>query len=121
MSNTKDNGVDYIRLKNLRKKRGIKAAEIHKYLGVARSTYSGYETGVRVPPPDKLKKLATYLETSADYLMGFTDDESPNSVENDLYQLLSSENLYYKDHKISKELKDQLKSLVGIYYSEKKD
>jgi len=114
----KDNGIDAGRIKSLRKKRGVKVSDIHKYLEVARSTYAGYEAGLRVPPPDKVKKIATYLDTTPDYLMGFSDDENPIVVQDDLKEIFTkNENLHLGGKKLSKEQKEQLFSIIDAYYS----
>ncbi|MBA2872436.1 transcriptional regulator with XRE-family HTH domain [Anoxybacillus calidus] len=42
-------------------------------LGIAKSTYAGYESGYRQPSLDALKELAVLFETSVDYLLGMTE------------------------------------------------
>lgn len=66
------------RLKGERKKRKLTQVELADRLGVARSTYSGYETGKTEPDFDTLEKIANYLEVSYDYLLGRTEDPTRN-------------------------------------------
>ncbi|MFB5660344.1 helix-turn-helix domain-containing protein [Alteribacillus sp. HJP-4] len=43
-------------------------------LGIAKSTYAGYESGYRQPSLDSLIKLADIMDTSIDYLLYRNDD-----------------------------------------------
>ena len=61
------------RLKHLRKMNNFTQEEIAKRLGMARTTYSGYESGARDPDPETLKKIADYYGVSVDYLLGRDD------------------------------------------------
>ena len=51
---------------------------IAEYLGVSQNTYSQYENGVISISPEMLVKLADYFHVSVDYLLGRTNDRSPN-------------------------------------------
>lgn len=64
-------------LKYLRKTNNVTQQEIADFLDVGRSNYSMYESGKRVPPIDKLEKLAEFYKVSTDYLLGRTDDPTP--------------------------------------------
>lgn len=57
------------RLADLRKQKGVTQAEVAKYLGVTPKAISFYENDEREAPNDVLKKLATYFDTSLDYLL----------------------------------------------------
>lgn len=71
--------VLHVRLHELREKRGFTQKELSKRLGLARTTYSGYESGKREPDNETLQKLADFYETSVDYLLGRA--HSKNSIE----------------------------------------
>ena len=58
------------RLKELRKKKGLKQQEIAELLGVKRNTYSDWENGKTEPSFENLIKLADLLEVSLDWLFG---------------------------------------------------
>ena len=47
------------------------------YLNMKQSQYSRYERGVRDLPTDVLIRLAKLYNTSTDYLLGLTTQESP--------------------------------------------
>lgn len=58
------------RLKQLRKDHKLTQDEIAGKLGIARSTYSGYETGKAEPDNLTLQKIADLFQVSTDYLLG---------------------------------------------------
>lgn len=65
------------RLKMLRINSGFTQATIAEKLHVRQNTYSQYENGVRDIPIELLKELALIYETSIDYIVGLTDEETP--------------------------------------------
>ena len=69
--------MEHNRIKELREDRDIKQREIAAYLKVAQNTYSNYENGYNAVPLDILAALARYYHTSADYLLGLTDNPAP--------------------------------------------
>lgn len=62
------------RLSKLREKMGLTQKEISNRLGMARTTYAGYENGKREPDLDTLIKFATFHDCSVDYLLGRTNN-----------------------------------------------
>ncbi len=62
-----------MRLKELREDNDIKQKEIADYLHIKQNTYSQYENGQRQIPVDALIQLATFYNTSVDYLLGLTN------------------------------------------------
>ena len=63
--------------KKLRKKRNITQVELAKVLNVKQETISAYESGKALPSCDALIKMAEYLNTSTDYLLGRINDDTP--------------------------------------------
>lgn len=61
----------------LRINSGFTQAAIAEKLHVRQNTYSQYENGVRDIPIELLKELALIYETSIDYIVGLTDEETP--------------------------------------------
>lgn len=57
-------------LKELRLAKGLKQSDMAKLLGVAKSTYSMYESGLRTPTISKAKDTSKILDVSVDYLLG---------------------------------------------------
>ncbi|WP_411347097.1 helix-turn-helix domain-containing protein [Paenibacillus sp. WLX2291] len=61
------------RLKHEREHRGWSQIYLSQKTGISNAVLSHYERGIRNPDPDTIKKIATVLEVSADYLLGLTD------------------------------------------------
>ncbi len=66
-----------MRLKELRKENGYTQEYVAKYLNVKQNTYSQYEAGVNQIPIGCLCNLAKLYETSVDYILYLTDEETP--------------------------------------------
>lgn len=84
------------RLRGLREKRNITQVRLSTELEVSQETISAYENGKAEPKIDKLIKIANFLNTSTDYLLGRIDDESPlvdlanNVVDEQLNELINN-------------------------------
>jgi len=61
-------------LREARLKSGLSQKELSENIGVAKSTYSLYESGKREPNVDTIKKIASILNISADTLLGLDDE-----------------------------------------------
>ena len=59
------------RLKEIREDKDLLQKDVAKYLRITQVQYSRYETGLRLIPIDK---LATFYNTSIDYLLSLTDE-----------------------------------------------
>lgn len=64
-------------LRKIREKRHKNQVNVALEVGVTQESISMYESGVGYPSATVLIKLAKYLETSTDYLLGLTDDDTP--------------------------------------------
>lgn len=69
------------RMKDLRKKMGVSMKEIARRLDIPYTTYVNYEKGLREPSNDTLAAIARFYDTTIDYLLGFTDEPNPRSLE----------------------------------------
>lgn len=65
------------RLKDLRQDKDLYQKDIAKILKTTQQVYSEYELGIRLLPIDKLDILATFYETSTDYILGRTNEKKP--------------------------------------------
>lgn len=65
-------------LKEARLKSGISQKDLAENIGVAKSTYSLYESGKRELNVDTIKKIASSLNVSADTLLGI--DNEPTTL-----------------------------------------
>lgn len=63
-----------MRLKELRKKKGISQLRLATELNTTQNTISRYETGEREPGIAELIKIADYFNVSVDYLLERTNN-----------------------------------------------
>lgn len=61
-------------LKNARERKGMSQKDVAEEIGVAKSTYSLYESGNREPNVQTIKRIADVLNVSADDLLGLNDE-----------------------------------------------
>lgn len=64
----------YKNLKALRDSVGLTQKEFGKSVGIAKTTYNNYETGIREPKSDFWIAVAKKYGVTIDYLMGYSDD-----------------------------------------------
>lgn len=64
-------------LRIIREKRNLNQLKVAMNVGVSQEMISSYENGKCYPLGETLIKLAKYLDTSTDYLLGLTDDPTP--------------------------------------------
>lgn len=62
-----------MRLKDLRKEKGITQLQLAMELSMSQNSISRYETGERQAGYDELIKIADYFDVSIDYLLERTD------------------------------------------------
>ena len=67
-----------MRLKELRKSKGISQLRLATDLNTTQNTISRYETGEREPGIDELIKIADYFNVSVDYLIGRSENPKMN-------------------------------------------
>ncbi len=63
-----------MRLKEIRRAKGISQLKLAMDLNMNQNTVSRYETGEREPGINELIKIADYFNVSVDYLIGRTDN-----------------------------------------------
>lgn len=102
------------RLKIIREKRNITQIRLSVGISVSQETISAYESGKAMPSAETLVKLADFLNTSTDYLLGRIKDDTPlTQISNEIVdkQLTELLNNYARLNNVQK------KDL--IWYSEK--
>lgn len=72
---TKDDFMEYKRLKNLREDNDKMQKELAIYLNITQQQYSLYERGIREIPIDLLIKLADFYNVSIDYILERTNNK----------------------------------------------
>ena len=69
-----------IRLRELRLSLGKSQSALASELCIAQNTLSQWENETRDIDSDRLQKLAQYFKVSTDYLLGLTDDPTPQGA-----------------------------------------
>lgn len=91
------------RIRQLRKKHNLTQLELSEKVGIPKSTLAGYENGLRRPKFETMEKLAEVLHTSADFLIGITDNPQPSKPTKDLRKLLQADEYHIDGKKLSNE------------------
>lgn len=96
------------RLKDCReKKKAVNSRWTQQYvaekIGMARTTYTAYENGTKMPPLDTINNIAILLDVSNDYLMGRTTEREnvPSQLWDDFTLLPVVSKLTPKDQSYS--------------------
>jgi transcriptional regulator with XRE-family HTH domain len=101
------------RLKLLRKKRKLTMQEVADYVGVAKSTYAGYESGYRQPTIESIQTISRKLRTSADYLLGLSDySELPIEINHNAKEYLNIGKLHWDGVPLEKDDLELIRSLM---------
>ena len=83
----KNAGLLSLRIKELRKEKGIRQSELAKLLHVSQQAVGSWETGRTIPGADTLNILADYFNVTTDYLLGRPekkdDDAKTADIEDD--------------------------------------
>ena len=73
-----DNNIfNKFRLRDLRREQNLTCTELAKKIDVSHQTISKWESGIKKPSQQNLKKLSAYFHVSSDYLLGLTDEREP--------------------------------------------
>ncbi len=72
-----------MRLRMLREEHDLKQTDLARILNCKQNTYYQYEAEKRQIPISSLKKLATFYNTSIDYIVEFTDEITPYTRKNE--------------------------------------
>ena len=88
-------------------------------LGVARSTYAGYESEYRQPTLETLHGKASILKTSADYLIGLTDNPHPVEPTKNVKELLKEDELHWDGVPLTDEELKPLRDLLEVVVRER--
>ena len=63
-----------IRLKELRKEKGLTQKQLAEKLGYNQSMICFWEKGINEPTESAIKRVAQFFNVSADYLLGLKDE-----------------------------------------------
>jgi transcriptional regulator with XRE-family HTH domain len=102
------------RLRKIRKQRGLTLQETADKLGVARSTYAGYESNYRQPPLEILVQISEILKTSTDYLLGLTNNPYPKEPTRNIKELLKENDLHWDGVPLTDEELKPLRDILEL-------
>lgn len=98
-----------IHIKEARIQAGLSQKELAKIIGVAPSTFNGYESGNHDPKSEFLKKIAKACNVSVDFLLGHSlDNEQDEKNSPDTAEATPGEN------QISLEMSNRLLVALGL-------
>jgi transcriptional regulator with XRE-family HTH domain len=89
------------RLKEVREKRGLTQVELGTKAGIPGTSIAHMEAGSRKPSFDSLRRLATALEVTTDYLLGRVDEAKIVQEGDALFRDL--ENISVEDRRLLKD------------------
>lgn len=95
--NEREENMNQIRIRDLRKKKGVTQSHLARRIGISRSSVNAWETGLTMPSVSHLIDLADYFNVSTDFLLG-----------RDMQSVVSIEDLKESDARIIYELIDRL-------------
>jgi len=106
------------RLKKARESRELTQVELGRLIGVTDATINRYEKDLRSPDPSTLKKLASVLETSVDYLL-----ETAKGPDHDFEQLWPEgiKVLRRAHNKLSDTERERMLRLINAFIKEAED
>ena len=97
-----------IRIRTLRKDKGLTMKQFGERIGMAESTISLYESGKRQPDNETLKKIADFFDVSTDYLLERTDDKNQKPGETNIKFDEFSYAMYNESKELSEDDKQRL-------------
>lgn len=68
-----------LRIRQLRKEKGLSQLELAGRLNISNTTLSQYESGKRIPGDEIKIKIAGFFNVSIDYLLGCSDVRNPQT------------------------------------------
>ena len=95
-----------LRLKELRKEKGVSQQELAKKINAEQSQVSKWEQGTIQPNFDYLSKIANYFEVTTDYLLGRSSDIGVIQVNANLTE--QEQELLYLFNKLNRDYKNQV-------------
>lgn len=72
-----------IKIRQARKAKGMKQADLAKLIGISNTTISGWENGTSRPDVDMLEKLCGALDVSPNYFFGIEDNSASAPINTD--------------------------------------
>jgi transcriptional regulator with XRE-family HTH domain len=112
-------------LKTLRKRKGLTQGEVSKSIGIARTTYSGYELGTSEPDFNILNKLAEFYDVDPNMLIGKQKENDFSLPEEVILNVIKEAEAEYKvslrdDPVVESAVRDLIQNLAKMKKSAQK-
>ncbi|MBN2909126.1 helix-turn-helix transcriptional regulator [Polycladomyces sp. WAk] len=108
-----------VRLRSIRKARGLSQEELARRVNTTKGTISNYENGYSTPSNEMLLKLADELHTTTDYLLGRIDDPNVKINENtseteyaDLKEVLNKKRAHWGGRELTEEERKLIQRII---------
>jgi transcriptional regulator with XRE-family HTH domain len=109
------------RMRTLRLENKLTMDQAAKIVGIAKSSYAGYESEFRNPSLEKLMTFANYYNVSVDFLLGVTDCRERNQMNKNARELLNGEDLHWDGMLLSEAELKLIKTLMSNSFDSNKD
>lgn len=110
------------RLRSARKAKGLTQEELASKLNTTKGTISNYENNHSSPPNEMLTLLANTLGVSTDWLLGRTDNSSPQTTNKSIAKTDKTDELttimYHKWDQLDERRRKQALKLIEILEQE---
>lgn len=103
-------------LKKLRLDNNLKQKDVAEGIGVTRALITQYESGMRQPSIEMLKKIADFYDVSVDFILGRTDNPTMSNV--------VIENTFFRFAKNAREMgigQKDLDAILHLYKTHQED
>lgn len=120
------NKIFGLRLKQLRKEKGITLDSLADSIGTTKTTLSRYENGTRSPKISILTKLAEYFKVDVTWLSGLDNNENEQKINiNKVFNKLTEENqqdVYnYAKQKLAKQENEPTNKITHLPKKDKEE
>lgn len=102
-------------LKLLRQKYGLSQSDLASILNLSQQSIYKYENGISEPSIETLISLATYFDTSVDYLIGNIPNPPETSTEDTSQEILDTHVLFNKIKQLDSSTKKHLSLLIDDF------
>lgn len=102
-------------LKLLRQKYGLSQSDLASILNLSQQSIYKYENGISEPSIETLISLATYFDTSVDYLIGNIPNPLETNTEDTSQEILDTHILFNKIKQLDSSTKKHLSLLIDDF------
>ncbi len=107
-----------LRLKDLREEKGVSQQQLANALNISQGSVGNWESGIREPNFETVKKIADYFGVSTDYLLG-REDNPTQSTDQQLEGIDFA--LYGEIKDLTEEEKQDILNFVKFTKSQRKE